>query len=97
MVEEVGGDPGGTGESRGRSSATPTTAAADDEVSGGDVVAEIQQDGGTAGGDTLTAKVSKLLIWRSEVVCLFGHLLCLFVVRVACAASFALILYCLFD
>ena len=53
MVEEVGGDPGGTGESRGRSSATPTTAAADDVVSGGDVVAEIQQDGGTAGHQRL--------------------------------------------
>ena len=94
MVEEVGGDPGGVGENRGGSRATPTTAAAaDDEMSGGDVVAEIQQDGGTAGGDTLTAKVSKLLIWRSEVVCLFGHLLCLFVVRVACVASVALIIY----
>ena len=79
MVEEVGGDPGGTGESRGRSSATPTTAAADDEVSGGDVVAEIQQDGGTAGGGRSTAKVSKLLIRRAEVVCLFVWSFALFV------------------
>ena len=46
--------------SRGENRATPTTAAGDGGMSGGDVVAEIQQDGGTAGRDTLTANVSKL-------------------------------------
>ena len=58
--KEVGGDRGGAGESRGGNRATPTTAAADDGMSGGDVVAEMQQDGGIAEGDTLTANVSKL-------------------------------------
>ena len=55
MIEEVGESGAGNG-------ATPTTEAVVDGMSGGDVVAEIQQDGGTAGRDTLTAKVSKLLI-----------------------------------
>ena len=76
VVEEVGGDPGGVGESRGGSRATPTTAAAaDDEMSGGDFVAEIQQDGGTAGGDRLT-QVSKLLI-RRMFVCVVICFVCL--------------------
>ena len=61
VIDKVGGDQGG-------SRATPTTATEDDKMSGGSVVAEIQQDGGTAGGGRLTAKVSKLLIRRSEVV-----------------------------
>ena len=68
----MGGDPGENG---GESRATPTTAAADGGMSHGDDGAEIK--GG--GGDTLTANVSNR---RSKVVWLFGHLLCLFVVRV---------------
>ena len=75
VIEKVGGDQGGVAESR----ATPTTATEDDKMSGGDVIAEIQQDGGTAGGGRLTAKVSKLLITRAEVVCLFVWSFALFV------------------
>ena len=75
VIEKVGGDQGGVGESR----ATPTTATEDDKMSGGDVVAKIQQDGGTAGEGRLTAKVSKLLIRRAEVVCLFVWSFALFV------------------
>ena len=73
----MGGDPGENG---GESRATPTTAAADGGMSDGDDVLEINQGGG---GDTLTANVSNR---RSKVVWLFGHLLCLFVVRVERAA-----------
>ena len=59
----------------GESRATPTTAAGDGGMSDGDV-------GQAGGGNTLTANVSNR---RSKVVWLFGHLLCLFVVRVECA------------
>ena len=90
MIEKVGEDRGGEGESGGRNGAT-LTAAADDVMSGGDVVAQIQQDGGTAGGDTLTAKVSKLLIRRSEVVCLVICFVCL-LCELSVLLSFALLL-----
>ena len=69
MIEEVG-------ESRGEDEATLTTEVAPVEgMSGGDVVVEIQQDGDTAGGYPVKAKVNKPLIRRSEVVCLFFCLL----------------------
>ena len=89
MIEKVGGDRGGGGESGGRNGAT-LTAAADDVMSGGDVVAQIQQDGGTAGGDRLTAKVSKLLI-RRLFVCLVICFVCL-LCEVSVLLPFALIL-----
>ena len=90
VIEKVGGDRGGEGESGGRNGATPTTAvAADDVMSGRDVVAEIQQNGGTAGGDTLTAKVSKLLI-RRLFVCLVICFVCL-LCELSVLLSFALI------
>ena len=60
VMEEVGGDQGGVGESGDRPRATPTRATADDKTSDGDEVTEIQEDGGTAGGGRLTAKVSKI-------------------------------------
>ena len=86
VMEKVGGDQGGVGESR----ATPTTATEDDKMSGGDVMAEIQQDGGTAGGGRLTAKVSKLLI-RRLFVCLVICFVCL-LCELSVLLSFALIL-----
>ena len=75
VIEKEGGDQRGGGESR----ATPTSATEDDKMSSGDVIAEIQEDGGTAGGGRLTAKVNKLLIRRSEIVCLFVWSFTLFV------------------
>ena len=59
VIEAVVGDQKGEGERRGGNGATPTTAADDDTKSGGDVGAEVQEDGSKS-RDTLTAKVSKL-------------------------------------